>query len=339
MQHKRYAPGSRKSASNEIPINEADHGRHRRKNAYARAKEDTVTGHVPTAPTFEGRPLTNPAEPVFDQGLAFDLQTLVGRRQLLKLIGTMGVGASVAALAACLPSSSSTAGASFSAGAGSSLAAVASADCATIPEETAGPFPGDGSNGPDVLTESGVVRRDITTSFGSSSAVAEGIPLTIRLLLQDQANGCTPLVGAAAYLWHCDREGRYSLYSPGVTGENYLRGVQESDADGVVTFDSIYPGCYAGRWPHIHFEVYRSLGEATNPANKIATSQIALPKDTDDAVFATLGYEQSVQNFAQMSLRTDMVFGDDGGAHQLGTISGSVAAGYTVQLAVPVSTT
>lgn len=297
-----------------------------------------MAGHVQTPLTFEGRPLANPAEPVFDQGLAFDLQTLIGRRQLLKLIGTMGVGASVAALAACLPSSSSSAGASSAAGASSSLAAAASADCATIPEETAGPFPGDGSNGPDVLTESGVVRRDIRSSFGGATGVAEGIPLTIRLLLQDQANGCVPLVGAAVYAWHCDREGRYSLYSNGVTGENYLRGVQESDSNGVVTFESIYPACYSGRWPHIHFEVYRSLGEATSPANKVATSQVALPKDADDAVFATSGYEQSVRNFSGMSLRTDNVFGDDGGAHQLGTISGSVAAGYAVQLAVPVST-
>jgi protocatechuate 3,4-dioxygenase beta subunit len=294
-------------------------------------------------PTFEGRPLANPDEPVFDQGLAFDLETVIGRRQLLKLIGTMGVGAGVAALTACLPSSSASASGAASAtaagGASASAAAsVSTAGCVTIPEETAGPYPGDGSNGPNVLTESGIVRRDIRSSFGTSTGVAEGIPLTIRLLLQDQANGCVPLVGAAVYLWHCDREGRYSLYSNGVTGENYLRGVQESGSDGVVTFDSIFPACYTGRWPHIHFEVYRSLGEASSEPNKVATSQVAPPQDTDDAVFATSGYEQSVRNFAGMTLQTDNVFGDDGGAHQLGTISGSVEAGYTVQLAVPVNT-
>jgi protocatechuate 3,4-dioxygenase beta subunit len=291
-----------------------------------------------TSPTFEGRPLANPDEPVFDQGLAFDLETVLGGRQLLKLIGTVGIGAGVAALTACLPSASASPGAGSSGASASSAASVGTAECATIPQETAGPFPGDGSNGPDVLTQSGIVRRDIRSSFGGSTGVAEGVPLTIRLLLQDQANGCAPLVGAAVYIWHCDREGRYSLYSNGVTSENYLRGVQESDSDGVATFDSIFPACYTGRWPHIHFEVYRSLDEATSQANKIATSQVALPKDTDDAVFATSGYEQSVLNFAQMSLRTDMVFGDDGGAHQLGTMSGSVDAGYSVQLPVPVST-
>ena len=278
-----------------------------------------------TSDTFEGRLLANPHEPVFDQGLAFDLETLMGRRQVLKIIGSIGVGTGILALAACLPSSSSR---------GTSGAA----ECLIIPEETAGPFPGDGSNGPNMLTESGIVRRDIRSSFGGATGKAEGTPLTIRLLLQDEANGCTPLTGAAVYLWHCDREGRYSLYSQGVTGENYLRGVQEADGDGVVTFDSIFPACYSGRWPHIHFEVYRSLADATSQANKIATSQVALPKDVCDTVFATSGYEQSVQNLSQISLQSDNVFGDDGGAHQLGTVTGSVEAGYSVQLAVPVST-
>lgn len=95
-----------------------------------------------------------------------------------------------------------------------------------IPEETAGPYPGDGSNGPNALTESGVVRSDITSSFGSASGAAEGIPVTIELMVQDTADGCSPLAGAAVYIWHCDREGRYSMYSDGATDQNYLRGVQ-----------------------------------------------------------------------------------------------------------------
>ena len=62
-----------------------------------------------------------------------------------------------------------------------------------------------------------------------------------------------PFVGVAVYAWHCDRAGRYSLYSEGVEDENYLRGVQESDADGKLAFDTIFPAAYSGRWPHIHF--------------------------------------------------------------------------------------
>ena len=132
----------------------------------------------------------------------------------------------------------------------------------TIPEETAGPFPGDGSNGPNILTESGVVREDITKSVGDASGVAEGIPTTINLKLLDVAGGGGPLAGAAVYIWHCDREGRYSLYDESIAGENYLRGVQESGADGTLTFKTIFPAAYQGRWPHVHFEVYESLDAA-----------------------------------------------------------------------------
>lgn len=270
-----------------------------------------------------------------DRGLVFDLVTL-DRRRVLKLLGFGGISATLFTIAGCGPS-----GATGSASATASASAAAATDatdasCAIIPEETAGPYPGDGSNGPNVLSESGVVRRDIRSSFGSSTTVAEGIPLTIQLTIQDGAD-CAPLAGAAVYLWHCDRDGNYSLYSEAVTGENYLRGVQAADDNGFVTFASIFPACYPGRWPHIHFEVYPSLGLATNEANKIATSQVALPKDTCDAVYAADGYSDSVSTMAQVSLDSDNVFGEDGGAQQLGTVSGDLSSGFTVALTVPVN--
>jgi protocatechuate 3,4-dioxygenase beta subunit len=264
-----------------------------------------------------------------DRGLVFDLSTL-DRRRMLKLLGFGGISASLFVIAGCAP-----AGPSGSAAA-SAAATAAGASCAIIPEETAGPFPGDGSNGPDVLSQSGVVRSDIRSSFGSSTTVAEGIPLTIQLTIQDGTD-CAPLAGAAVYLWHCDRDGNYSLYSQAVANENYLRGVQEADDNGVVTFMSVFPACYSGRWPHIHFEIYPSLDMATDEANKIATSQVALPKESCDLVYGTAGYEQSVTNLTQVSLESDNVFRDDGGVHQLGTVTGSVADGMTVTLTVPVN--
>ena len=261
------------------------------------------------------------------------MANLIDRRRVLQLMSLAGVGAF---LAACTPAAVSSATASAAASAASS--STAGEACApVIPEETAGPFPGDGTNGPDVLTESGVVRSDITTSFGASSGTAEGVPLTIRLLIQDEGNACEPLANAAVYIWHCDREGRYSLYSSGAEDQNYLRGVQAAGADGIVTFTSIFPAAYSGRWPHVHFEVYPSIAAAADAGNKIATSQIALPKEICDEVYATAGYEQSVSNMNGMSLATDGVFGDDGGEHQLGTMSGTVANGLTVELAVPVN--
>ena len=290
-----------------------------------------------------GRELHDPNESIFDQGLAFDLTTLMDRRQVIKLIGSAGLAAGVFTILGCTPaallsSASTSASTPAATTSGSTATTGSAASCDTIPEETAGPFPGDGSNGPDVLAQSGVVRKDIRSSFGSASGVAAGVPLTINLLIQDEANGCAPLADAAVYVWHCDQAGAYSLYSQGVTGENYLRGVQAADGNGLVTFTSIFPACYSGRWPHIHFEVYPSLAKATDPANRIATSQIALPKDICDTVYATDGYSQSVTNLARVSLASDNVFGDDGGVHELGTISGTVADGLTVALAVPVKT-
>jgi protocatechuate 3,4-dioxygenase beta subunit len=298
---------------------------------------------------YEGRPLPHPDEPVYDQGLRFDVETLLNRRQILKLIGYGSLSAGLVAVVGCAPagSSASTSPSAFTAAsaaasgsaataATASTSAAAAADCDVIPEETAGPYPGDGSNGPDVLAQSGVVRADIRPSFGSSSTVATGVPLTIKLAIQDAAKNCAAIANAAVYLWHCDQQGRYSMYSQGVTNENYLRGVQAAGADGIVTFTSVFPACYSGRWPHIHFEVYSGLDEATDPANKIATSQIALPAAICNEVYGTAGYEQSVRNMSQVSLERDNVFGDDGGVNELGTMSGSVASGLTVTLAVPV---
>ena len=209
------------------------------------------------------------------------------------------------------------------------------ADLSAIPEETAGPFPGDGSNGPDALAQSGVVRRDITSSFGSSTTKAAGIPTTIKLQIVKAGSGA-PLAGAAVYVWHCDQNGDYSLYSQGVTGENYLRGVQEADANGFVTFITAYPGCYAGRWPHVHYEVYPSLATATTANAKIATSQLALPADTSQAVYATSGYSSSVTNLAKVSLASDGVF-RDGAERETPTASGSVTDGIVLTLVTPVN--
>ena len=295
----------------------------------------------------------NPNEPdehAHDRGLSLDLPTILSRRRLLGLLG--GVGAAGAlTVAGCASDGSTGSGATATAtasatqqpggpggppgGGGPRTAAITAVEEGTIPEETGGPYPADGSNGVNVLTQSGVVRGDITKSFGSGSAVAAGVPLTITLTVVDLSNGSAPLTGAAVYLWHCDREGRYSLYSDGVTGENYLRGVQAADAQGKVTFTSIYPAAYSGRWPHIHFEVYPSLEAATTASDKLRTSQVALPEDASDKVYATAGYEQSVRNMSQTSLASDNVF-SDGYSLQLGKVTGDVTGGMTVTLNVPV---
>ncbi|GAB2612235.1 3,4-dioxygenase subunit beta [Paractinoplanes abujensis] len=281
-----------------------------------------------TGPVYQGRLLPRPDEEVVDQGLGFDLGTLASRRHVLR---GFGLGAAVLGLAACGSNSSSTS---------SSPTTAASSAAATgeIPDETAGPYPGDGSNGPDVLEESGVVRSDIRSSFGTASGTAQGVPMTLELTILDMADDDAPFKDVAVYVWHCDREGRYSLYSEGVTDQNYLRGVQIADDSGRVKFTSIFPACYSGRWPHIHFEVYPGQADITDSAKAIATSQVALPKDVCDKVYATTGYSSSVSNLSQISLSSDNVFGDDEAALQTGAVSGDVSGGFTVTLTVKVDT-
>ena len=299
------------------------------------------------------------------EGLSYDLPQMqakgmvartVGRRGLLGLFGGLGAAATLAACGTddtTTLSSSSTGSTGSSAGAGGTPPEGAppgggggggmgevsqeGLDDGDIPEETAGPYPGDGSNGVNVLSESGIVREDITASFGDASGVAEGVPLSIRLKVYDNgADGMTPYAGAAVYLWHCDREGNYSLYSDGVTEENYLRGVQEVAADGSVSFTSIFPACYSGRWPHLHFEVYPSVDEATTASGKLRTSQIAFPEDVCTDVYTNAeGYDASLDNLAQVSLDSDGIF-SDGYSLQMGNLTGSVDEGYVLTINVPV---
>ncbi len=257
-----------------------------------------------------------------DAGLAHDLKilnALAGRRQVLRWMA----GASLLPLIGCGAASTG----------GTLITATDGGTCATIPEETQGPFPGDGSNGAKALALSGIVRSDIRTSLGSATGTAEGIPLTVKLTLVNTNGGCALLSGYAVYVWHCNRDGKYSMYD--LTDQNYLRGVQETDANGQVTFLTSFPGCYSGRMPHIHFEIYPSAAKATSSANKLNTSQLALPTDICNAVYATTGYGASVTALASTSFAKDMVF-SDGTGQQLTRVTGSVADGYVASLIVGV---
>jgi protocatechuate 3,4-dioxygenase beta subunit len=108
-----------------------------------------------------------------------------------------------------------------------------------------------------------------------------------------------------------------------------------SDSDGKLRFTTIFPGCYPGRWPHLHFEVYPDLEATAAASNKLRTSQLALTRAACELVFATPGYEASGPNLAEISLATDGVFADSA-ALQLAELSGSVRDGYTARLTVAV---
>jgi protocatechuate 3,4-dioxygenase beta subunit len=265
-----------------------------------------------------------------------DTQRVLDRRALLGLLA----GAGVVALGACSKKADDSAAATSTtpttngaAGATTTVAA-AGGDVDEIPSETGGPYPGDGTNGPDALSQSGVVRRDIRSSFGSASGTAAGVPLEIVLTIVDTDTD-KAIPDAAVYLWHCDREGRYSMYSQGASDENYLRGVQQADANGVIRFTSIFPAAYSGRWPHIHFEIFDSLTKATSGRNARKVTQLALPESVCEQVYASSGYESSQSNMSRTSLSNDNVF-RDGVDDQMATVTGSVASGFTASLTVGV---
>ncbi|MDH4981568.1 hypothetical protein [Hyphomicrobium sp. D-2] len=240
-----------------------------------------------------------------DHGLRHDLMQ-ISRRRALGLLGAAGV---TTALAGCD-------GPFFERAEADVIGTGANgAECVAHPPETAGPFPADGSNSAhgtlaNVLDKSGIVRADMRTNLDPQQPAAEGAPIELTVEIVDVANRCRPLEGYAIYLWHCDAAGRYSIYDLPET--SYLRAVGVTDANGAVTFTSIFPGCYRGRFPHIHFEIYPSLEKATSYENRILTSQLAMPEKLCGEVYAASDvYRESVPNYEGIPLAKDGIFANN----------------------------
>ncbi len=215
--------------------------------------------------------------------------------------------------------------------------------CSLIPSETAGPYPAHSDDrGVNVLSQKGIVRSDIISSLGTSdypgTAVALGIPLTVRIRLVDSTNGCVPLENYAVYLWHCDQTGLYSMYNQEVIEETYLRGVQVSDSEGWLEFQTVYPGCYDGRMVHMHFDIFKSLDLAINDENITKTSQLTFPVAVSKSVYENHSniYTNGLQNLNRISFETDNVF-SDGVEFQVANIdSGNANTGYVSSIVVGV---
>jgi len=183
--------------------------------------------------------------------------------------------------------------------------------CALSPSETAGPFP--------IKTPSDLVRENITSD-------RLGIALLMTLTVQNNHNGCVPLPGVFVDVWHCDADGLYSEYGT-LTAQSFLRGRQTTDANGQVSFISIFPGWYPGRAPHIHVEVLDSINE-----DSLWITQIAFPKDICDAVYATAEYNGT----ADTSNSSDGVFAPNPDRNMADSVTGNVTDGYTLQKTIVV---
>jgi protocatechuate 3,4-dioxygenase beta subunit len=174
-----------------------------------------------------------------------------------------------------------------------------------------------------MITNTAFFRRDIGEG-------RPGLPVTLVLTIVNTASSCTAVTNAAVEIWQCDAAGNYSEYAqPGYdgTGQTFLRGLQATDAGGQVTFNTVYPGWYAGRATHIHVEVFVN-------GTSIKTTQIAFPEDVSAQVYATGVYAAKGQNPTHNT--SDNVF-SDGTTNEMATLTGSATAGYTATLTIGVT--
>jgi protocatechuate 3,4-dioxygenase beta subunit len=139
--------------------------------------------------------------------------------------------------------------------------------CVLTPEQTEGPYYIAGEK----------LRRNITEG-------RPGTPLILRVAVVD-ASTCRPIVGAAVDIWHCDAGGIYSGFGRGSGNRTFMRGIQKTDANGIATFRTVYPGWYAGRTVHIHVKVHVR-------GNVVHTGQLYFPDTVTDAVFRRAPYNK-----------------------------------------------
>ena len=270
-----------------------------------------------------------------DEGFAHDLPRLMGRRGVLLSLLGMGMGGYAIAQGFSPPPGGSEAELTATGADG--------AVCVKDPGETNGPYPADGTNTREgqvinALEQEGVIRDDLRQSFAGLSGAADGIPMVLEIALVDVGNACLPLAGHAIYLWHCDSDGKYSLYD--FPEQNFLRGVVLTDGAGKATVTTILPGCYDGRWPHIHFEVFASAEAATSGHAALLTSQMALPEATCRLAYADDRYPSSLRNLDRTSLSGDNVFGDNTAAQiaqQTLTMNGDPSSGYRATVTVGIA--
>ncbi|MEH0153918.1 intradiol ring-cleavage dioxygenase [Limibacter armeniacum] len=192
--------------------------------------------------------------------------------------------------------------------------------CEVTPSETEGPFP---TKNPTSLE-----RVDIRSD-------REGIEMAINITILNGNNDCAVLKEAYVDIWHCDRDGNYSEYGgtgmqmTDYTSAHFLRGRQQTDVSGLVTFTSIFPGWYASRAPHIHVHIYDASGKS------LLVTQIAFPEELCNTVYttATQYYTKGTQD---TSNERDNVFGD-GYDLELATVTGNITDGFVLTHSIVVN--
>ncbi|HEX8428415.1 intradiol ring-cleavage dioxygenase [Hymenobacter sp.] len=239
------------------------------------------------------------------------------RKHFLKSL-LVGVISTPALLSACGKESEEATPATGSTGTGTG--GTGSGTCTVAPTETVGPFP---TKAPASYVRSNIVDGKM------------GHPLTAKITIKNSSNNCAVLSGALVDIWHCDAEGSYSEYGGnGMQATNYqavhfLRGRQITDANGLVTFTTIFPGWYNGRATHIHVHIYSASGTS------LKVTQIAFPEGAGTALAAVNGYGKGLSGYTYN--KSDSVFSDDTTGVEIATVTGSTSAGFELTMTLNVA--
>ncbi|WP_395632915.1 T9SS type A sorting domain-containing protein [Flavobacterium sp.] len=189
--------------------------------------------------------------------------------------------------------------------------------CTVTNSETAGPFP---------------TINPANYSISNIVGDRTGIAFTININIANINASCAAYQGVIVDIWHCDKDGYYSQYggtamqTVNYTSNNFLRGRQVSNASGVVSFTSIFPGWYQSRATHIHVHIYNASGTS------LLVTQIAFPEGTNSAVVlanaaTAYGYTKGMTGYTYNA--SDNVF-SDGVTSEMSTVTGSVSGGFTL---------
>ena len=183
---------------------------------------------------------------------------------------------------------------------GPDVAEAAAGTCTMTPAKTVGPY----------FVEEGLNRSDVRADSKTGVAQA-GLPLTLKLQVFSADADCAPVSGATVDIWHANWQGKYSdESSEGTSGVDWLRGYQTTDADGLVTFTTTYPGWYSGRAVHIHFKV-RTYNGATEVLE--FTSQLFFTDALNAQVYtSTAPYSTRSPQTPNTTDSADGIYGSDG---------------------------
>lgn len=239
----------------------------------------------------------------------------ISRRQAIGMLAVAGAGVMLGCGGGTNAAATTTAGSSTS--------------CSVTPEGEEGPYFVDDS-------ATGFNRSNILSNVDGTN-IQSGIPLTLSIYVYDSEKSCAAMAGVQVDIWHCNASGIYSAEDvESTSGETWLRGYQLTDANGLATFVTIFPGWYQGRTTHIHLRL-RSTYDSTS-TGETNTTQLFFPQDTINTVNTTIS-PYSAEGTNPTTNATDHVYsGEVKGANVL-TLSGDTTNGLTstIKINLPIT--